>query len=182
MPLRQLSLGQRMRCEIAGALLHSPKILFLDEPTIGLDSISKLKVREFIKEINKKTGVTVILTTHDTSDIEALANRIILIGKGEKLYDGSFENIKKKYGKLYIIKVKFGKDYSKEELNFDGYEVVEYGDKEVSIKNLPETDFNFANFVKTYENKYDIKDVDVQGTSLEEIIAAMYEEYKLWEH
>lgn len=179
MPLRQLSLGQRMRCEIAGALLHSPKILFLDEPTIGLDSISKLKVRDFIKEINKQTGVTVILTTHDTSDIEALANRIILIGKGEKLYDGSFENIKKKYGNRYIIKVKFGREYDKGELKFDGYEVLSNDGMEATIKNLPQTEFNFAEFVKKNENRYDIKDVDVQGVSLEEIIAAMYEEYKL---
>jgi len=96
-PTRQLSLGQRMRCEIAAALLHKPKILFLDEPTIGLDAVSKIQVRDFIKYINQKFGTTVILTTHDMQDIEALTNRIILIGKGRKLYDGSLAEIKRRY-------------------------------------------------------------------------------------
>lgn len=87
-PVRQLSLGQRMRCEIAASLLHDPAILFLDEPTIGLDAVSKLAVREFILARNRTHGTTVILTTHDMQDIEALTNRIILIGKGKILMDG----------------------------------------------------------------------------------------------
>lgn len=95
MPARQLSLGQRMRCEIAASLLHRPKILFLDEPTIGLDAVSKLAVRDFIRKLNREKGVTVILTTHDMQDMEALASRILLIGKGKILFDGSYENFKK---------------------------------------------------------------------------------------
>lgn len=94
-PARQLSLGQRMRCEIAASLLHSPRILFLDEPTIGLDAVSKLAVRDFIKRQNRIHGTTVILTTHDMQDIEALTKRIILIGKGRILMDGTLEDIKK---------------------------------------------------------------------------------------
>jgi ABC-2 type transport system ATP-binding protein len=90
-PARSLSLGQMMRCELAASLLHEPGLLFLDEPTIGLDAPSKLAVRAFIERINRERGVTVILTTHDAHDIEALAKRVILIGKGELLYDGSFE-------------------------------------------------------------------------------------------
>ncbi|MDE6203702.1 MAG: ATP-binding cassette domain-containing protein, partial [Lachnospiraceae bacterium] len=93
-PVRQLSLGQRMRCEIAASLLHNPKILFLDEPTIGLDAVSKLAVRDFILKLNKEKNTTVILTTHDMQDIEALTNRIILIGKGRILLDGSIDDIK----------------------------------------------------------------------------------------
>ena len=93
-PARQLSLGQRMRCEIAASLLHSPRILFLDEPTIGLDAVSKLAVRDFIKKQNQVHGTTVILTTHDMQDIEALTRRIILIGKGQILMDGTLEDIK----------------------------------------------------------------------------------------
>lgn len=93
-PARQLSLGQRMRCEIAASLLHDPKILFLDEPTIGLDAVSKIAVRDFIKDINRENRTTVILTTHDMQDIEALTNRIILIGKGRVLQDGSLEDLK----------------------------------------------------------------------------------------
>lgn len=94
-PVRQLSLGQRMRCEIAASLLHRPRILFLDEPTIGLDAVSKLAVRYFIKRQNKEHGTTVILTTHDMQDIEALAGRIILIGKGKILMDGTLADIQK---------------------------------------------------------------------------------------
>lgn len=84
-PTRSLSLGQRMRCEIAASLLYNPRILFLDEPTIGLDAVSKIAVRQFIKTLNAKRGTTVILTTHDMQDIEALTNRILLIGKGKIL-------------------------------------------------------------------------------------------------
>ncbi len=94
-PARQLSLGQRMRCELAASLLHSPKILFLDEPTIGLDAVSKLAVRDFIRKQNEAHGTTVILTTHDMQDIEALAKRIILIGKGHILMDGTLADIQK---------------------------------------------------------------------------------------
>lgn len=94
-PTRQLSLGQRMRCEIVASLLHSPRILFLDEPTIGLDAVSKLAVRDFVKNLNKNHGTTVILTTHDMQDIEVMASRIILIGKGQILMDGGLEDIKR---------------------------------------------------------------------------------------
>ncbi|MGN0299621.1 MAG: ATP-binding cassette domain-containing protein [Lachnospiraceae bacterium] len=93
-PTRQLSLGQRMRCEIAASLLHQPKILFLDEPTIGLDAVSKLAVREFILRLNQEHGTTVILTTHDMQDIEALTQRVILIGKGHVLLDGTLEDMR----------------------------------------------------------------------------------------
>lgn len=93
-PARQLSLGQRMRCEIAASLLHDPKVLFLDEPTIGLDAVSKLAVRSFIQKRNEQHGTTVLLTTHDMQDIEALATRILLIGKGRLLMDGSFDDVR----------------------------------------------------------------------------------------
>lgn len=96
-PVRQLSLGQRMRCEIAASLLHSPRTLFLDEPTIGLDAVSKLAVRDFIRKQNREHGTTVILTTHDMQDIEALTSRIILIGKGKILLDGTLADIKEGY-------------------------------------------------------------------------------------
>ncbi len=97
-PTRQLSLGQRMRCEIAASLLHRPKLLFLDEPTIGLDAVSKLAVRDFIRQLNKEHHTTVILTTHDMQDIEAIASRVILIGKGQILLDGTLEDMKQSSG------------------------------------------------------------------------------------
>lgn len=93
-PARQLSLGQRMRCEIAASLLHNPKILFLDEPTIGLDAVSKLAVRDFIRKQNRKHKTTVLLTTHDMLDIDALADRVLLIGRGRLLLDGTLEDLK----------------------------------------------------------------------------------------
>lgn len=92
-PARQLSLGQRMRCEVAAALLHRPDLLFLDEPTIGLDAVSKLAVRDFIRQMNEKHKMTVILTTHDMLDIEAIAERVLLIGHGKLLRDCSFEEL-----------------------------------------------------------------------------------------
>lgn len=94
-PARQLSLGQRMRCEIAASLLHDPKVLFLDEPTIGLDAVSKLAVRSFIQKRNETHGTTVLLTTHDMQDIEALATRILLIGQGRLLLDGDFDDVRR---------------------------------------------------------------------------------------
>ena len=93
-PVRQLSLGQRMRCEVAASLLHDPKVLFLDEPTIGLDAVSKLTLRSFIQERCASHGTTVLLTTHDMQDIEALAGRILLIGRGRLLMDGTFEDVR----------------------------------------------------------------------------------------
>ena len=97
-PVRQLSLGQRMRAEIAASLLHEPRILFLDEPTIGLDAPSKLAVREFVKRLNRERGVTVLLTTHDMHDIEALAERVIVIGHGRVLADGTFDALRARIG------------------------------------------------------------------------------------
>ncbi|WP_241781676.1 ATP-binding cassette domain-containing protein [Paenibacillus sp. DMB5] len=104
-PVRQLSLGQRMRCELVAALLHRPKILFLDEPTIGLDAVSKLALRNFLKEENRKHGVTMLLTTHDMDDIEALCERVMVIGHGKLLYDGKLAGLQEKYAPEVVMKV-----------------------------------------------------------------------------
>lgn len=95
-PVRLLSLGQRMRCDLAASLLHSPKILFLDEPTIGLDAVSKLAVRDFIRHLNKEHKVTILLTTHDMDDIEALCSRVLILNEGKIYFDGSLEQLRKK--------------------------------------------------------------------------------------
>jgi len=176
MPVRQLSLGQRMRCEIAASLLHKPSILFLDEPTIGLDAVSKEIVRDFIKKLNKEEKTTVILTTHDMNDIEALANRLILIGKGEILYDGSLKDLKKKYGnyKSVIVntKSKINKLIKKGVITQDetdnGYSFV------IDTNILPMSDF-----LKYLSSKINIVDVDIDSEKIDNIIVKMYKEFKI---
>jgi ABC-2 type transport system ATP-binding protein len=96
-PTRKLSLGQRMRCELVAALIHQPKVLFLDEPTIGLDVMAKQRMRDAIREINEKEGTTVILTTHDMKDIEELAHRILILNEGKIIYDGTLEDVRKRF-------------------------------------------------------------------------------------
>ena len=106
-PLRQLSLGQRMRAELCGSLLHAPKLLFLDEPTIGLDAVSKLKLRAFLKEENARNGTTILLTTHDMEDMLALCSRVMVLGHGKLLYDGALDALLKKYDTVHTLRVIF---------------------------------------------------------------------------
>lgn len=106
-PVRQLSLGQRMRGDIAAALLHSPKIVFFDEPTIGLDVVAKEKIREFIKYLNETEGITMIFTTHDMQDIEKVCKRLIIIDGGKKIYDGTVEDIKNQHISNKSLEVEF---------------------------------------------------------------------------
>lgn len=175
-PVRQLSLGQRMRCEITASLLHSPRILFLDEPTIGLDAVSKVAVRKFIKEINKENGVTVILTTHDMGDVEALTDRILLIGKGQILFDGSFNNLKNRFNSYSILTV----DYSGEAplwdiestniiSNANGRAVLQVNTKNNSVSSV----------ISQLSNKLEIHDISVEARPVEEIIVALYKEYQI---
>ena len=175
-PLRQLSLGQKMKCEIAGSLLHSPKILFLDEPTIGLDAVTKLAVRKFVKEINRDLGVTVILTTHDMSDIEALTNKIILIGKGKILFNGSFSEIKRKYGAEKTIKVEFEKEYKDAKLV--GYELISH-DKNIATYKTTDPNFHINDFIKTASQKFLVKDLSITSLNVEQILAKLYKEFDL---
>lgn len=175
-PVRSLSLGQRMRCEIAASLLHKPKILFLDEPTIGLDAESKKIVRDFIKKLNKNHKTTVILTTHDMTDIEALAKRIILIGKGELLYDGTLSNLKKKYGSYKEVLVSTNEKIDKIRLkgiikkskNINGYSFI--------------IDSNLLSLSKLLNNlslKYVINDIDIKNESIDDVILKLYHDYEI---
>ena len=114
-PVRKLSLGQRMRMELVAALVHKPKILFLDEPTIGLDLIAQQKVRDFIYEYNKKYNATIILTSHNMDDLVDLARRVIVIDQGKILFDGAFEELTSKFAKEKVIKAVLSKEYNAEE-------------------------------------------------------------------
>lgn len=174
-PVRQLSLGQRMRCEIAASLLHNPEILFLDEPTIGLDAVSKQLVRDFIKKLNKEKHTTIILTTHDMSDITTLAKRIILIGKGKVLYDGSLKKLKDKYEtETYIsVKTKDTLDFKKKGIiskrkNKDGYELV-INNKLISISEL----------LTFLSHKISIEDIEIEQEPIDKMIVRLYEDYQI---
>lgn len=174
-PVRQLSLGQRMRLEIAASLLHSPEILFLDEPTIGLDAVSKTIVRDFIKKLNKEKKITVILTTHDMSDIEALAKRIILIGKGTVLYDGSLKSLKNKYDNNKYITVNTkdkidikNKGIIKKEKISEGYKFT-----------IDSKIINISDFLNLISKNISIDDIEIENENIDNIIVKLYEEYNV---
>jgi len=176
MPVRQLSLGQRMRCEIAASLLHSPQILFLDEPTIGLDAVSKVAVRNYIKRINKENNVTVVLTTHDMGDVEALTDRVMLIGKGQLLYDGSFQQMKSKYNTVNILTIDYdpGKEivlpeHTKLLSNENGRAVLSVDTEKIPVSQA----------VSFLTQILMVRDIAVQSRPIEEIIAEVYEEYSI---
>ena len=175
-PTRQLSLGQRMRCEIAAALLHNPKILFLDEPTIGLDAVSKLALRKCIKNINEKTKVTIILTTHDMQDIEALTERIILIGKGKILYDGTLQNIKNKYNDKMKINIKF--KYTDKRIQLENANIIEQTEESASII-LKHKDESMADVLNELTNQVDVIDLNIEEMSTDDIIAKLYKELEI---
>ncbi len=176
-PVRQLSLGQRMRCEITASLLHSPELLFLDEPTIGLDAVSKVAVREFIKDINREKGVTVILTTHDMGDIDALTDRVMLIGKGQLLYNGSFNSLKSKYNTYNVLNVEYnGEHFTPEE--GDGFELVANFKGKFSVK-LDTGRRTVAGTIKEFSEILDIRDISIEPRPVEEIIVDLYEEYEI---
>ncbi|HWT26332.1 MAG TPA: ATP-binding cassette domain-containing protein [Mobilitalea sp.] len=174
-PARQLSLGQRMRCEIAASLLHSPKILFLDEPTIGLDAVSKLNVRDFILERNREHKTTVILTTHDMQDIESLTKRIILIGKGNILMDGSLEDIRKEYSTEKSLTV----DYLGEIFNLrDGMRLIRQ-EKQHAVINVDLDLISVADAISHITGQVEVQDISVDGPSIEEVVARLYQKYQI---
>lgn len=172
-PVRQLSLGQRMRCEIAASLLHKPDILFLDEPTIGLDAVSKLSLREFLKNENKKNGVTMILTTHDMDDIESLCSRVMVIGRGELLYDGNLDTLKNRYAPLRRIKATLFEPM--EEFQIDGSEKVQVNGSEWTVFYNPGK-IPTHTMVERMSKQLPLKDIHIQEKDIDEIIASMYEE------
>lgn len=173
-PTRQLSLGQRMRCEIAGAFLHDPKIVFLDEPTIGLDSVSKIAVREFIKKINEEKKTTIILTTHDTGDIAALTKRIILIGKGQVLVDGNLKGLIKQYSNKEL-KIKYDGEINN---LCDGLNILEKSDNEIKVE-IDEGKINLADSIVEISKRVKIEDLEINNTSIDDIVARLYKEYKI---
>ena len=175
-PVRQLSLGTRMRCEFAASLLHNPKILFLDEPTIGLDAVSKVQVRKFIKEINEKRKVTIILTSHDMADIEALTNRVIVIGHGKKLYDGRLLDIKKRFNKTKKLEILFKK--IKQIPKIKETEIISKERNKVII-GVNTKEKSISEVIREYSKVCEIEDVNVIEDNIDDVIVKLYEEYNL---
>lgn len=177
MPVRQLSLGQRMRCEIAASLLHSPSILFLDEPTIGLDAVSKIAVRQFIQTINKEKGVTVILTTHDMNDIEALAKRILLIGKGALLYDGSLDQLRGRFAGRKSITIDY-RSTAAAPLQLPGVSVVSWSPERATLS-IDTESVTMADVLARLSGHVELIDLAVDAQPIEDIIVQLYKEYRI---
>lgn len=174
-PVRQLSLGQRMRADISCALLHNPDILYLDEPTIGLDVVVKEKIREFIREINRTRSTTVILATHDMSDIERLSSRVMVINYGQIMYDGDLNKLKRKYGtEETVVADILGKIEDISELYELGVNEVKYEENKITIR-YDTNNINSSTVVGWLVDKTDTRDINIIGTQIEDVIRRMYE-------
>jgi len=172
-PVRQLSLGQRMRGDFAAALLHSPRIVYLDEPTIGLDVVAKEAIREFIRRINAERGATILLTTHDLADVERLCRRIVLIDRGTLIYDGDIDRIKGEYGRFRTLVVHFSEPIAQPAL--DGAQLVSVDGAAASFRfdrNLQRADL----LVRQASERYRVEDVSLEEPDLESIIRRIYVE------
>lgn len=175
-PVRQLSLGQRMRCDIAASLIHSPKILFLDEPTIGLDAVSKLSVRDFIRHLNKESRVTIILTTHDMDDIESLCNRVILLNEGKIFLDGSLQDLRKKIApeRRLIVDLE-----NESDTICDAHSVlIKQEGHRIWLSYNPELT-STTELISRITTQHAIRDLYVENPPIEEIIAKLYRDANL---
>lgn len=188
-PVRTLSLGQRMRADIAASMLHSPKVLFLDEPTIGLDVVVKDNIRKAITQINKNEKTTIILTTHDLSDIETLCERIVMIDKGKMVYNGSLHKMKDTYGKMRELNLVLNDAKDMDKLDVVNKFHFEEDDYSIaSQKNEVKLKFNsgkvsVAEMLDYVLNTVGVKDISVKDADIEEIIRRIYKsEVKLDEN
>jgi len=172
-PVRQLSLGQRMRGDFAAALLHSPRIVYLDEPTIGLDVVAKEAIREFVARINAERGTTIILTTHDLADVERLCRRIVLIDQGRIIYDGDVERIKSEYGRYRTLVVTFVAPVEEPQLAGASLEAVDGCVARFRFdRNRERADL----LIRQASERYSVEDVGIEEPELEAIIRRIYVE------
>ncbi|MBQ7655431.1 MAG: ATP-binding cassette domain-containing protein [Clostridia bacterium] len=175
-PLRLLSLGQRMRAELCGSLLHGPELLFLDEPTIGLDAVSKLALRDFLKEENARNGTTVLLTTHDMEDIAALCPRVMVLGHGKKLYDGALPDLLSRYDTQRILTVRYDNGAVLPELPDSC--VVTREAEDIKIVYAPDQ-MPTAQLISRLQSAGTIRELTAQPQNIDHLIAAMYREMDL---
>ncbi len=172
-PVRKLSLGQRMRCEIAASLLHRPRILFLDEPTIGLDVVVKQRIRDLILELNEEEGVTIFLTSHDAGDVEVLCKRAMVINHGQIIYDGKVSYLKRHYLNTKTVSLKLGEAWQ----SFDAAGVRLLKQKGYGVKLEVDTDATpIEDVIAQLLARYQIADINVDNPPMEAVIAQIYAE------
>ena len=174
-PVRRLSLGQRMKMELVAALLHRPEVLFLDEPTIGLDVVMQKKMRDFIANYNIKRKATIILTSHYIADVRTLCKRVIIINKGRIIYDGSFDKLVKKYADHKLLSITFNKSVNKNTL-------LRFGQIRSFTKNKLELEVDKLTYKKTSSillNRYPVEDFNIEDPEIEDIIRSVFEDKRL---
>jgi ABC-2 type transport system ATP-binding protein len=172
-PVRALSLGQRMRADLCAALLHDPPLLFLDEPTIGLDVVAKERIRRFILHINQARRTTVLLTTHDLSDVEKLCERVMIIDRGRLLYDGPLEALRRRFGGQRELVVYFGKDYPSVEV--EGAAVSEREGRQVTYR-FQRSEITASALIGRLSGQFQIRDLEVREAEIADIVRRIYEE------
>ena len=178
-PVRSLSLGQRMRADLCAAFMHNPSLVFLDEPTIGLDVVAKQRIREFIQYINRERGTTILLTTHDISDVQKLCERVLIIDLGKILFDGKLNALLEEFGGQRLLSVEFAEDYPEVQLRdadlvqMDGHTAVfSFNRKTISASKL----------INRLSADYRISDLEVQDQPIEDTIRQIYEDRLLYNH
>jgi ABC-2 type transport system ATP-binding protein len=170
--VRALSLGQRMRADICAALLHDPKLLFLDEPTIGLDVVAKERIRRFIQHINEERGTTILLTTHDLSDVEKLCKRVMIIDHGKLLYDGKLDLLRERFGEKRQLVVDFVENY--EIISVEGAEIEKRQDNRVTFL-FTNQEISASELINQLSAQYRIRDLEVREPDIETTIRNIYE-------
>ncbi len=171
-PVRSLSLGQRMRADLCAALLHDPVLLFLDEPTIGLDVVAKERIRQFILHINRQRGTTVLLTTHDLSDVEKLCERVMIIDQGRLLFDGKLDNLRERFGGTRELIVYFAQEY--ESVAVEGAQIVGRDGTRVTYR-FERGTITASELIGWLSARYRIRDLQVREPEIEEIVRRIYE-------
>jgi len=171
-PVRQLSLGQRMRSDLAAALLHNPDILFLDEPTIGVDVVAKNRFRGFIRQLNRERQVTVMLTTHDMSDIEKVCQRMMIIDQGRIIYDGAIEGMKERLAPNRVLVVDFADDV--QGIQIEGVERIEENTRRTRLR-FDRRAISASALITELASRYPVKDISVEEPEIEAIVRELYE-------
>ena len=172
-PVRSLSLGQRMRADICAALLHDPVLLFLDEPTIGLDVVAKERIRQFIRHVNHEHGTTVLLTTHDLSDVEKLCERVMIIDHGRLLFDGQLATLAERFGGKRELVVDYAEDY--DDVSVDCAIVAERDGPRV-VYQFERGAISASELISALSARYRIRDLSVREPEIEDTIRRIYEE------